>query len=275
MFDDLDEVLRRLLVRELPIKNGDVNIEFDQPKREWSARLSRPTLNLFLHDLRENNTLRQNEWHVTRNGNGTATKTRSSARIDLHYMVTAWATEVDDEHRLLARALMALLRYPTLPNDLVKETLPDQSVPIPMRVAEQEALRNPADIWGAMDNELRPAITCVVTLALNPYQPLTGPIVKTRDLRFRQVAETKPQDQFWMVGGTLRAKSLKDARLRLVERGLDIDVAHNGDFVIGNLEEGTYTLMVSTEDGEPQQHPIVVPSRTYDIDLEGGAAKAG
>ncbi len=49
MYNDLDEALRQLLIRELPIKNSDVDIKFDQPKREWSGRLNRPTLNLFLY----------------------------------------------------------------------------------------------------------------------------------------------------------------------------------------------------------------------------------
>jgi hypothetical protein len=44
---DLDEVLRELLTREIDIKDNEVDITFDQPKREWSARLSKPTLNLF------------------------------------------------------------------------------------------------------------------------------------------------------------------------------------------------------------------------------------
>ena len=57
MINDLDEVLRQFLVRELPIKNSEVDIAFDQPAREWSARVSRPTLNLFLYDLRENQKL--------------------------------------------------------------------------------------------------------------------------------------------------------------------------------------------------------------------------
>jgi hypothetical protein len=57
MIDELDEVLRQLLVREIPIKNGEVDIKFEQPKREWSSRLSRPTLNLFLYDVRENSKL--------------------------------------------------------------------------------------------------------------------------------------------------------------------------------------------------------------------------
>jgi len=75
MIDELDEVLRKFLIREVPIKNGDVDIKFDMPKREWSARLNRPTLNLFLYDIRENAKLRQAQpmWRSS------ATRTRPSS----------------------------------------------------------------------------------------------------------------------------------------------------------------------------------------------------
>lgn len=274
MIDDLDEALRQLLLRELP-KEWSVNVAFDQPRREWSARLnSKPTLNLFLHDLRENNTLRQTEWQIKRNGDGTATKQRTPVRIDLHYMITAWAAEAEDEHRLLTGALMALFRYPTLPKDVLPKSLSNQPWPIPVRVAEQDALRSPADIWSAMDNELRPAIACILTVAFNPYQTLTGPVVKSRDLRFRQAKQDQLADQFWMVGGTVRgADSFEHMHLTLLERGLEVPVAPNGDFIIGNLNRGDYTLEVSLEGQAPQRRKITVPSPTYDIELEGGGAK--
>jgi hypothetical protein len=98
MIDDLDEVLRQLLIREIPIKNGEVDIAFDQPSREWSAKLSRPTLNLFLYDARENQKLRQTQpmWEVERQQNNTAVRHRRPARLDLHYMITAWAADPED-----------------------------------------------------------------------------------------------------------------------------------------------------------------------------------
>ncbi len=98
MINDLDETLRKLLIREIPIKNGEVEISFDQPKREWSARLNRPTLNLYLYDIRENNKLRQTQpmWEVERQANGTVTQRRKPFRVDLHYMITAWAAEPED-----------------------------------------------------------------------------------------------------------------------------------------------------------------------------------
>jgi hypothetical protein len=277
VISDLDEVLRQLLIRELPVKNGEVNIEFDQPKREWSSRLTRPTLNLFLHDLRENNTLRQPEWEVKRNGDGTFTRQRTPIRVDLHYMTTAWAADPEDEHRLLTRTLLALFRHPTLPGDLLPESLQGQPMPIPLRVAQFEELREPADVWSALDNELRPAITCTITLALNPYETFSGPLVRTRDLRFGQATdlpdrqqfdEGTGQDQFWMVGGRLQSQEpLQNVRLTLVERGLNVPLRANGQFIVGNLEAAEYTLEVSAEGRKASRHKITVPAASYDVEV--------
>lgn len=269
MISDLEEVLRQLFIRELPVKNGEVNIEFHQPKREWSSRLSRPTLNVFLYDIHENSTLRQPEWQVERN-NGKAVKRRTPVRIDLHYMITAWANEPEDEHRLLTRTLLALYRNPELAEDLLPESLRSQPVPIPVRVAEHDALRNAADIWGVLDNELRPAVACTVTLALNPYQPVTGPLVRTRDLRF-VLAQGEPGegDQFWMVGGIIQSqRPLEDLRLTLVERGLPVPVKEGGQFIIHNLEAGEYTLEVSAKGRKPAHHKLIVPSEEYIVNID-------
>ena len=278
MIDDLDEVLRKLFIRELPVKNGEIDITFDQPRREWSARLSRPTLNIFLHDMNENKKLRQTQpiWEVTRDDNGKATKRRKPVRVDLHYMITAWATEPEDEHRLLSRTLMALFRVPQLPEELLPKSLQDQPVLIPITVAQSEELRNPADLWGAMDNEQRPAITCIVTLALNPYQPVTGPLVRTRELRIGQSQtprlqqldrDTEP-DRFWTIGGTLRsAKPLEEAQVTLVELKQDVPVQPGGRFAIGNLKAGDYTLEVSVKGRKINSYPITVPAPDYDLDV--------
>ena len=52
---DLDEALRTLLRRELERHGFEgVEIAFDAPASDWSAKLDRATVNLFLYDLREN-----------------------------------------------------------------------------------------------------------------------------------------------------------------------------------------------------------------------------
>lgn len=190
MIADLDETLRKLLIEELPIHNGEIDVKFDQPKREWSARLAKPTLNFFLYDVRENHMLRQHQWQQVTDGRGngrTAQRKRSPFRIDCFYMITSWAAEPQDEHRLLARCLRALFRYPTLPEERLVGALQTPIFDIQARLARHDTLTNPAEVWSALDNELRPSISYVITLALDPWTEVSGPIVRTLKLRTRQV----------------------------------------------------------------------------------------
>lgn len=274
MIDDLDEALRQFLIQEMPIKNGEIDVAFDQPKREWSARLSRPTLNLFLYDVRENQKLRQAQpvWETTHNPDGTVTQRRKPVRVDLHYMITAWAAEPDDEHHLLTRALMALFRFPHLPEKTLPEGLHVQPVPLPIMVAQVDEFRNPTDIWNVLDNEIRPAIACVITVALNPYSPITGPLVRTRELRFGQAGQPWLQqldseaERFWTIGGTLYSdQPLETVRMILVERGDEVPLQADGRFAIGRLRAGEYTLQVTHDGEKPQQFKIQVPSADYDL----------
>jgi hypothetical protein len=278
MFHDLDEAIRQLLIREIPIKNGEVDISFDQPSREWSARLSRPTLNVFLHDVRENLKLRKSQqWYVERNPDGTATQRRPPVRVAIHYMITAWANEPDDEHNLLARTLMALFRHPNLPDDLVPESIMDQPLPVPLEVAQEDTLRNPADVWNALDNEVRPAITLVTTVALDPYKPLVTPLVRTREIRFGQsddpstlqeLVEEAGTSAYWTVGGTIRTKKpLEEIKLTLVERGLNVPIQEEGRFAIGKLRAGEYTLEATIDGRTLKRQTITVPAPDYELDV--------
>ncbi len=280
MIDELDEVLRQFLTRELPIKNGEVDIAFNQPKREWSARISRPTLNLFLYDLRENTKLRQHnpQFEIERTPKGVALQRRQPVRMDLYYMVTAWATEPEDEHRLLARTLMALTRYGTIPSDLLPESFSDQPAAIPITVAQQETLEKPTDLWGVIDNEIRPVVGCQFTIALNPYQPVETPLVRTAEIRFGQSPDPRTgmlsvadgEGRFLWIAGQVRTKSKKplaNTHMTLIERGIDVPLQDEGRFIIGVLPSGTYTLEVASDGRKPSRFTLTVPSKTYDIDL--------
>ena len=277
MIDAVDEVLRQLLIREMPIKNSEIDIEFYQPKREWTARLSRPTLNVFLVEIHENNKLRSPRWEVERTENGTATQRRTPVRVDLHYMVTAWANEPEDEHRILTRSLLALLRHSFLPEDLLPDVLRDQPLDMPIEVAQQTALQNAIDVWSVLDNEMRPAFKCIVTVALNPYLPVTGPLVRERELRVGQARDPlleqldaqAGQDRFWRVGGRVHGDGpLENLRLKLVEQGRNVPIQPEGRFVIGNLKAGDYTIEISAEGRKPSQHEITVPAKSYDLEVK-------
>jgi len=278
MFDEIDEVLRRLLVREIPISNGDIDISFDQPKREWSARLSRPTINLFLHDLRENVKLRQQgqgpEFERMVHS-GTLTQKHKAHRVDLHYAVTIWAKEPEDEHRLLAATLVALFRHPTLAEDL-PESLQDQPAPIALKVAQYDELDKPSDLWNVMDNQQRPIINLVVTLALHPFKPWVGPIVRTRELVIGQAEEPATIHRqvtaagvrrTWTVGGRVHSQNgpLKDLRVVLLPGGQEAALQAEGRFVLGGLAAGDYLLEITAAGCAPVQYNVTVPAPDYEF----------
>ena len=90
-------------------------------------------------------------------------------------MITAWASEVDDEHRLLTRTMLALLRHGQLPPELMIGTLVDLDRAIHLSVAQYDHPLNPTEIWGVLDNEMRPALSLRATVTLYPHTPILHP----------------------------------------------------------------------------------------------------
>ncbi len=269
MIDDLDDALRDLLVREMPIKNNEIDISFGQPNKEWSSRLSRPTLNLYLHDIRENPALRrdQNFAELERRPNSVIQR-RPPHRIAMHYLVTAWATAPEDEHRMLARALLALLRFQELPEDILPEGLQDQPAPIPLKVAQADALEKPSDVWSVLDNQQRPGLTFSATLSFNPYSPIEKPVTRTAEFKFGQPDDDEGTHGYMSVSGKVMSKKpLNNLRVLLLERGTLAEVNAEGGFGIRNIKPGSYTLEVSAEGLKPKKHKIKVPAPNYDIDV--------
>jgi hypothetical protein len=285
MIADLDETIRQLLIAELPIKNGEIDVSFDQPKREWSARLSKPAVNFFLYDIRENATLRQHQWErMPANGDSLAHLKRTPFRVDCFYMLTTWAAEPDDEHRLLTRALMALFRFPILPDDRLVGSLKNPAYEIQARLANHDRLTNPAEVWSSLDNELRPSVSYILTIALDPWKEVTGPVVRTLTLRAGQAGDLprQPQfipgstnDQMIFIGGTLRDKSKDAAPLSGVQvaikgTGLITTTDAEGNYTLGSLQPGEYTLVAWPAEGKPKEKKITVPAEkdgNYDLEL--------
>jgi hypothetical protein len=279
MLEDLDETLRLLLIAEMPVKNGEVEISFDQPKREWSARLSRPTLNLFLYDVRENNVLRQHQWEQLP-GNGTDQRAhlkRLPFRVDCTYMLTTWATVPEDEHRLLTRSLLALFRFPILPEDRLVGSLRNPPFDVQARLASHDKLTNPAEVWSSLDNEIRPTVSYMVTLALDPWKELSTPLVLTRTLRTGQSARPRAEhldpgtsSELGVVGGRVTQTGgapLAGISIAIKGTGLFTETDLQGRFVLGSLPPGSYTLVAWPPKGKPKEKRISIPEKEGNYDM--------
>ena len=288
MIEDLDETIRKLVTLELPIKNGEIEISFDQPKREWSSRLSKPTINFFLYDLRENPVLRQHQWEEvpSRNpGDNQAHRKRSPFRIDCFYMLTTWAVEPDDEHRLLSRCLPVLFRHPILPGDQLVGQLTNQPYEIQTRLAAHDRLTNPAELWSAMDNEMRPSISYIVTLAIHPCSEITGPIVRSLTFRTGETRTLPQKETLWQqglsqdmvyIGGTVLQKGKEDSLPPLPIVGIQVAIKgsglfsttdERGKFSLGSLSPGEYILVGWLPDGKLIEKKISVPTQSDGYDL--------
>ena len=283
MIPDVDEALRKLLLHETESKEDEVDIQFDQPRREWSSRLSKPTLNLFLFDLRENLRLRGSEQYTTINHpDGTAEVHRNPVRMDLRYLLTAWVKEAEDEHLLLASAMMGLLRNPYLPPYCLTERLKQQAAPIWLEVATFPPEAGPIDklseIWGVLDNEMRPGVVLTVTLALDPHLPVFYKQVRASEVRFLQRpnpelpgsggAEAAALSKTYrMSGGRILAEKydLSTLTVILVEKQMPVDLKEGGRFVLSDLPEGEYHLDIYYNKKVIKRQKISIPGSDLQI----------
>jgi hypothetical protein len=285
MIADLDETIRQLLQQELPIKNGEIEIKFDQPKREWSARLNRPTVNFFLYDLRENPVLRQHGWEQLEPGRGDdlqARLKRTPFRVDCFYMLTTWASDPEDEHRLLSSTLLALFRYPILPAERLVGSLKNQPFELQARLANHDRLTNPAEVWGSLDNEMRPSISYIITLAMDPWTEIVTPMVRSLTLRSGQAVRLPEEPS--LIDGTLVervdfsgiVRSAKDgaprASISVAVKGTGLFAAsdENGQYRLGSLPPGEYVLVAWPAEGRPVEKAITLPGNGRSFDIEIG-----
>lgn len=270
MLDALDETIKSVL-RELGGLSADeVDVAFDAPDREWAARVGKPTVNCYLYDIRENLQLRGTDWIVEQGSNGrSAMKRKVPRRFDLSYVFTAWTADIEDEHRLLWRVLATMVRCPELPRNLLQGPLAEVQYPIITEVAQPDGLlRDPADVWSALDNRIRPSVNVVVTLPLHDSDPREAPLVLTRIIRTDEFGRMSEMIQ---IAGTVRDQNsapLRDTVVRVKGHAHATVTSGDGRFWIAGLAPGQYTLVAETTAGETQR-VVMVPGPEYDIAITG------
>ncbi len=186
MLHDLDKTFENILIAEGKLNPNEIDISFEQPTREWSSRLSRPTLDCWCFDLRENLKLRNMEMRVAPNGNRGRTNL-PPRRFDLTYLATAWARKIEDEHQLLWRALGTLKRYTALDPEQCEGALRYQTHEIPLLVGDMS--NNPVnlvDLWSVLDNEMRLGFIMTATVELDTEMGFEGPLVLEATIRVGQ-----------------------------------------------------------------------------------------
>jgi hypothetical protein len=162
VIDEVDEALRLLVERELD--GSGVETSFEAPTRDWAARRSVPTIDLYLYDIREDRQRRNVGHEVVYDEAGVIVARRLPSRVfRLSYLVTAWTQRTEDEHRLLSQMLACILRNEVIPRALLTGSLADQPHNVPMTVALPPSEdRSLSDVWTALGGELKPSLDVVI-----------------------------------------------------------------------------------------------------------------
>jgi hypothetical protein len=131
--ESVDATIEALLRAAVPLSATDVDVTFEAPTRDWSAKLTRPTVNLYLWDIHRSRT--HARAGVERfESNGAMRSRLALPRVELRYFATVWASEHRDERSLLGGLLRAALSYSSVPETFVAAPLRDLS-PVQLSVA--------------------------------------------------------------------------------------------------------------------------------------------
>jgi hypothetical protein len=266
---EFHDSLRTLVYDRGNIAADDVDVAFEAPLKAWVGARTRPTLSFFLFDIRENTDLRQTSPETLR-ANGRGVHRVPPRRFDLRYLVSALTTVIEDEHLLIWRTLGTLMKHPTIPPELLPESIRAFGLPVTGKVAGPEDAPRPLDVWSALENPPRPSLIYVVTVPLDLELETSAPLVLTRTERFARVGtpDLSP-DVRTQIGGRVRDR--KGALLSGVQVSVDGRAGAqavtdgDGEFALAGLEPGPLTLKVETAAGATKLVPIQVPSDSYDI----------
>lgn len=273
---DLDEALRRLLRRELEHHGFEgVEIAFDAPATEWSSKLTAPTVNLFLYDLRENLAQAEATPRDVRI-NGAPMNAPPPMRLETTYSVTAWAKAVEDEHRLLSQVLAILFSYGTLPADLLDGRLSAASM---YRAIETEVGRpkgEKADFWTSIGGRYKASIDYAVRLEVQSGVVFTrGPEVRTQTMRFLQSdAPRRTTEELLRFGGLVSSggEPVIDAWVVLPDVGKWTSTDREGRFRFDGVRAGEHRVVARTSSGEEAAAMVTVPGQGVDLELRAPSA---
>jgi hypothetical protein len=270
MINDLDRTLRSLLMDEMPrvaerVQADDFDITFDIPNREFTSRLTRPTLNLYLFNVQENIERGRAPWNTSRE-NGSGATRRPAVQLDCSYLVTAWSSEIEDEHRLLTGAARVLFRNPVLPEEMLEGSLPDD-VDIVTQVAQPADVQQIVDIWGVLDNDLKPSVRVTVTLPLELNLAVEAPLVVGREVRMPPpFASLAPAGRVAVNGRLLRnGEPVAGAAVR-VDRS-SATTRDDGTFELRRVPAGSQQVLVAIDGEFVELEADFTPGERVELEL--------
>lgn len=174
----VDAGLESMIRKQLPLPATTGDVSFDPPSGTWSAQLSRITVNLFLFGVgRSPQPPRPAADRVV---DGVRQRRPQLPMIELHYLVSAWAGTVRDEHQLTGELLSYFIGNQLLPAD----HLPDGMVSsVQLSIAPHDNNRA-KDVWSTVGGTIKPSFELIATTSVDalPFEALPPAVERIQGL---------------------------------------------------------------------------------------------
>jgi hypothetical protein len=229
VLSSLDASIREFLRARVPLRAEDVDIEFNTPDKEWSARLTRSTVNLFLFDIRRS-VNRGITGVTTREQDGAFSRGLRAPMVKVRYMVTVWTAEPGDEHRVLGDLLSLIAVNGEIPAEYLGGELADLGHPAELSLGAEDGMRS-TDLWGPLGVPPRASLELAVVLpARGPIQRAVPVPPSEVDVGLNDRNEPSRASSRRRVGGMIEDPAAKGARI-IGPRGTSV-VEESGRFLI-------------------------------------------
>jgi hypothetical protein len=159
---NVDAALEQLVRDRLSLTEDVGEVSFATPDKEWAAKQTRITVNVFLYDVQRSADPSRS---VTRPDDAEARRfRRPQPMIQLSYLISTWAGGPRDEHQLLSD-LVSLLAG----TEIVPATITPPGLSSTIRLSLGDDRHAAREIWQALGGTLRPAVQVRATVAADTF----------------------------------------------------------------------------------------------------------
>ena len=181
VLEQIDESLEAFFRATVPLSATDIDVSFEPPDREWSAKLTRPTINLFLWDIRRSATRAQSGLRVVER-DGRRYNEVPPPVLEMRYVVTAWTSSHSDERALLGGLIRALLASGMIGREFLSADFDRLDPPV---LTMAKAGEDHMDVFKALEGQVKPGINMVVSTEFDlGIERPAGPPVEGIETRF-------------------------------------------------------------------------------------------
>ena len=240
MLEFVDASLESLLRAAVPLSATDVDVAFDAPSREWSAKLNRPTVNIFLWDIKRSaDHARTGMETVIRNDQ--PHRRLALPRVELRYLVTVWTTEHRDERALLSELLRVALTYGEIPETYLAAGLSGLTAP---RLSVARSNDPQVDLFRTLEGQIKPALDLLIISEVDTGfgTPVGAPVTEI-GVGVSDINNPPRRAELRRVAGEVRVEGAVGARVtsprggtRVNESGRFLVAAAVGDEIVVDLD---------------------------------------